>query len=283
MSVPARRAVRAALALVVASGLAVACERHGADGPPAAFSVVAEGLAGVDNLALAPDGSLYASLERPRDAGIVHVAAGKTTPVLGGLTRTDGLLLSGGMLYVTEEIDDGRVLEVDPATGTARTITTLGRPEGIDRLPDGDLVVSEDMAPGRILRVSLAGEVAPIAEGLVRPEGLAVGPDGTVYVCETATGRVLRLRDGAVTVFAGGMVEPDQVEVAADGALWVTEDRKQGRLLRVTAAGAAVMAEGLSLPQGIALAPDGTVYVAEQGRGRILAFPRDALRARGAP
>ncbi len=255
-----------------------------ADPLPDGYTVVARGLEGVDNLALAPDGSLYATLERADGKGrVVHLAAGRLTTVLSDLDRPDGLLLSQGRLYVTEEVPDGRVLEVDPATGEVRTLVKLNKPEGIDRLADGSLAASEDVPDGRVVRIGDDGALTVLADKLDRPEGIAVGQDGTLYVCETQTGKVLALTAKGRTEVVRGLHEPDQVEVASTGALWITEDRDPGRLIRFYGGQTTVMAEGLASPQGIALGTDGTVYVAEQGANRILAFPPDLLTGRGAP
>lgn len=249
------------------------------------YRVIQKRLPRVDNLALAPDGTLYATLEGSFGEGyVVRIAEGRVIPLLRDLNRPDGLLLHGDRLYVTEEVENGRVLEYDLAGGTGRTWTVLRKPEGIDRLPDGSLVVSEDMPDGRVLVLDPVGAMRTLAEPLNRPEGLAVGRDGAVYVAETATGRVLRVApDGGISVVVSGLVEPDQVEMGPDGALWISEDARPGRILRFVDGVLTVFASGLDAPQGMAFGPDGTVYVAEQERGRILAFPPPAATAPAAP
>ena len=245
------------------------------------YRVVAQNLPGVDNLVMDGEGSLYATQELSNGGGkVIRWHRGKIKTVIVGLNRADGLLLHGNSLYITEETEDGRVLEYNLATKKQRSLATLHRPEGIDLLPDGDLVVAEDNISGRLMRVPRHGHqpVEVILGGLNRPEGVAVNPDGAVVFAETETGRVLSYKEGDVTVVVDDLDEPDQVEFAPDGALWITEDVKNARLLRLKNGALETVLSGLRFPQGMTFGADGTVWLAEQGRHRILAISRDTAR-----
>lgn len=237
------------------------------------FHVAARNLPGIDNLVSAPDGALYATQELPNGAGkVIRLQRGEVSIVALGFSRSDGLLLRGKRLFITEEIPEGRVLEFDLTSKKQRVLATLHSPEGIDMLPDGALVVSEDNINGRLLRVSRDGKRAPevILGGLNRPEGLVAKPDGTVIFAETATGRVLSFRNGEVNVVVDDLDEPDQVEIAPDGSLWITEDVDDGRLLRLNNGALETVLSGLRSPQGMAFGADGSIWLAERGRQRIL-------------
>lgn len=237
------------------------------------YRVVTQNLPDIDNLAMAPDGSLYATQELPNGAGkVIRLRRGEITMVASGFSRPDGLLLRGKFLFITEEIAEGRVLEFDLASKKQRVLATLHNPEGIDTLPDGDLVVSEDSINGRLLRVRRDGAraVEVILGGLNRPEGLVARPDGAVIFAETATGRVLSYRSGEVNVVVDDLDEPDQVEIAPDGSLWITEDTRDGRLLRLKDDSLETVLSGLRSPQGMAFGSDGSVWLAERGRQRLL-------------
>jgi sugar lactone lactonase YvrE len=237
------------------------------------FRVAAENLPGIDNLVVAPDGSLYATQELPNGAGkVIRLQQGQVSVVASGFSRPDGLLLRGRLLFITEEVPDGRVLEFNLTSKKQRVLATLHSPEGIDMLPDGDLVISEDNINGRLLRVRRDGKHAPevMLGGLNRPEGLAVKPDGTVIFAETATGRVLSFKGGEVNVVVDDLDEPDQVEIAPDGSLWITEDVNDGRLLRLKDGALETVLSGLRSPQGMAFGADGSVWLAERGRRRVL-------------
>lgn len=241
------------------------------------YRVYAENLPAVDNLAIAPDGSVYATQELPAGNGkLVRVHNGRNETIASDLNRPDGLLAARGQLYVTEEVAEGRVLEVNPRGGARRVLAVLHNPEGIGLLPDGGLVISEDSVSGRLVRLREDGMAETLTGGLNRPEGLAVGGDGTIFFAETGTGRVLAYKDGELNVLLDDLDEPDQVKLAPDGALWVTEDARPGRLLRLKNGALEVVLSGLMAPQGIAFAGNGAVLVAEQGRGRILAVSGSA-------
>ena len=237
------------------------------------YRVVTQNLPGIDNLVMAPDGSLYATQELPNGAGkVIRLRRGEVTIVASGFSRPDGLLLRGKFLFITEEIPEGRVLEFDLASKKQRVLATLHNPEGIDTLPDGDLVVSEDSINGRLLRVRRDGAkpVEVMLGGLNRPEGLVARPDGAVIFAETATGRVLSYKSGEVNVVVDDLDEPDQVEIAPDGSLWITEDTRDGRLLRLKDGALETVLSGLRSPQGMAFGSDGSVWLAERGRQRLL-------------
>ena len=245
------------------------------------YRVVTQNLPGIDNLVVAPDGSLYATQELPNGAGkVIRLRRGEVTVVASGFSRPDGLLLRGKFLFITEEIPEGRVLEFDLASKKQRVLATLHNPEGIDMLPDGDLVVSEDSINGRLLRVRRDGAkaVEVILGGLNRPEGLVARPDGAVIFAETATGRVLSYKSGEVNVVVDDLDEPDQVEIAPDGALWITEDTRDGRLLRLKDGALETVLSGLRSPQGMAFGSDGSVWLAERGRQRLLVIHGEVSR-----
>lgn len=263
-----------ALALLLAAAPAFAAEPipEAAPAPGWKMAVLAENLPSVDNLALGPDGALYATLELDqREGRVVRLDREGMTVVLGALQRADGLLIQGSHLFVTEEIVAGRVMMMGLASGRVAVLGNYHKPEGIGLLSNGQVVIAEDRRDGRLLRLDGGGAVTVVAGGLERPEGLAVAADDTIYVAETATGKVLALRDGRLETVAEGITNPDQLRLDRNGHLWVTEDASPGRLLRIGPDGTAVVASGMHFPQGI-LERGGAMLVAEQGRGRILAF-----------
>lgn len=223
----------------------------------------------VDNVVIDDRGDMYATIESQSQGRIVRLDGGKPVTVLAGLHRPDGLAIKFPYLYITEEMDNGRVTRLDLTSLSKTILTNLGGPEGIDFLRDGSLIIAEDHG-GRVMRVTMAGESQVIVDRLSVPEGLAVSSDGTVFIAETDTGRILALSDQGITTVLEGLNFPDQVEIAADGALWISEDAKPGRLLRYESGHLEVVMTGLMSPQGIAFGKNGEVYVSEQDRNRIL-------------
>jgi len=239
-----------------------------------AFEVFMPDLYSVDNIVIDAQGEIYASVESQSQGRIVRLANGKPLTITADLYRPDGLAIRFPNLYITEEVDDGRVTRLDLRNLSKKVLAHLGGPEGIDFLSDGSLIIAEDHG-GRVMRVTSAGESEVLFKGLHRPEGLAVSPSGTVYVAETATGRIIATTDDGMVTIIDGLNFPDQVEIAPDGALWITEDAKPGRLLRYLSGRLEVVMAGLTAPQGIAFGRNGEVYVAEQGRNRILVLRRN--------
>lgn len=271
-------ALLAPLALMLAACTAPAGQEEPPPEPrPAAgwsLEVFETDLPRVDNIAVGPAGELYLSLELRREGSVIRLSSGQRRVLADGLDRPDGLALGAGVLYVTEEVDDGRVIEIDLSDLSQTVIATLKQPEGIDFLPDGHLAVTEDIVPGRLLRISLSGDIEVLLTGLVLAEGLAVSPEGAIYFAEEGAGTVSMFKDGRTRVVVGGLNKPDQIALAPDGALWISEDARPGRLLRHHAGSLETIAEDLQSPQGIAFGPQGEVYVSEQGRDRILVLRR---------
>lgn len=231
-------------------------------------------LRGVDNIAVGPAGELYVSLEVSDEGSVVRLSGGVRQVLAEGVDRADGLALGAGVLYVTEEIVGGRVIEIDLGDLSQTVIITLDKPEGIDFLPDGRLAITEDLDAGRLVLVSLSGKVEVLLTNLSRAEGLAVSADGAIYFAEQHVGTVAQFKDGRTKVVVGGLHNPDQITFAPDGALWISEDAKPGRLLRHHEGLLETIAEDLQSPQGIAFGPQGEVYLSEQGRDRILVLRR---------
>ena len=236
------------------------------------YEVFTSGLSKVDNIVIAPDRSFYVSLELPDGQGqIVQIKSGKRTVVLRDLHRPDGLVLTTGSLFVTEEVERGRVVRLDLASLEPELIARLNRPEGIKRLPDGTLVVSEDSpTKGRLVTVNMNGQVDLLVDGLSKPEGLAIGRDGSLFVAESEKGRIVSISPWGIRTVVKGLNSPDQLAIAPDGALWITEDQTAGRVLRFFDGRLETVLEGMSKPQGIAIDNDGWIYIAEQGRDRII-------------
>ncbi len=235
------------------------------------YRVVADNLPEVDDLAVGSDGSLYATQVLAGGKGrVIRLHHGQPEVVIDGLERPGGILLKGRQLYVTEQVNDGRIVKLNLGDGRRHVFEGLRNPEHLALLPDGDLVVTEDVLNGRLTRVSANGTTEVIASGFNGVEGLAVARDGTIFIGETGTGRVLAYKEGALNVVVDDLDAPGQIEWVPDGALWITEDSRSGRLLRLKDGVLETVLSGLISPQGISLAENGAVFVAERGRGRIL-------------
>ncbi len=113
------------------------------------------------------------------------------------------------------------------------------KPTGLATDEAGNLYISET-GKGAIRRVTPDGEVTTVAEGLDGPMGLYAAGD-YIYVAETASHRIVRVKDGQIEVVAG------TGEETPEGGLG------DGSIKKAT----------FRYPQGVAVADDGTVFVAD--------------------
>jgi hypothetical protein len=239
---------------------------------PWRYRVFADKLPAVDGIVVRRDGGVYATQGLTERKGrVVYLHGGRVEVIANNLERPSGLLISKYLLYVAEQIDNGRVTEISLLNNNnRRVVENLSNPQHIARLPDGDLVVTENGVSGRLVRLLSNGAIEVVTSGLNSPEGLSVARDGTIYIGESGTGRVLAFKDGVLDVVIDDLDELGQIEAALDGTLWISEQGSLGRLLRLKDGALETVLSGLKDPRGIALMENGAVLVAEQGRARIL-------------
>jgi sugar lactone lactonase YvrE len=107
---------------------------------------------------------------------VVRLTPSGAEPVIDGLGRPQGILATGGALFVVDA-GEKSVVAFDPATGARSTIASglpVGPPPGVEPKP------LKGMPP-------FSGPQGPFA-------GIAAGPDGTLYVSADGEGSVLALR-----------------------------------------------------------------------------------------
>ena len=157
-------------------------------------------------------------------------------------------------------IASGRnVLALDPERGTVATVATADNDVlGIARMADGAIVVSD--FGSRLLRFD-GGRKDVLATGLDGVHGL-LATDRGLIVCESSTGRVLRLRgDGTIDVMGSGLDKPSFAAPAGDGALYVSEFGS-GRISRLAPPEAPTPVAQVPEPAAISVASDGRLLVA---------------------
>src|SRR5262245_34540933 len=102
-----------------------------------------------------------------------------------------------------EALDDRLLLSV---TEFPIPDTTVARPEGITRGPDGNLWFAESIAD-RIGRITPAGVVTQFSlPFLSQPAEITAGPDGNLWFTETGSSRIGRITPaGVITALAAGI------------------------------------------------------------------------------
>jgi sugar lactone lactonase YvrE len=148
-----------------------------------------------------PDGRIaYAN-----ETSVGVIAGGKGRPWPIAVNAPHGLALLPDGALALSDTGNGRILRIDPATGTSKTLAAgLSQALGLAAEPDGGLLTVE-YGSGRLLRVDPAGAVTVVARGLRKPYALARTRTGVVYVTEAGelgrpTGSIRRVRpDGRST------------------------------------------------------------------------------------
>jgi sugar lactone lactonase YvrE len=121
-----------------------------------------------------------------------------------GLAQPMGLVRTAAG-YVVSESAGGRLTAIDDTGERRTLASGLARPEGVALQADGTLAVAETGAGRLLLVDPVSGTVTVIAEGLPLglpgiaaagsfPTGVAAGADGTLYLSSDREGSILRLR-----------------------------------------------------------------------------------------
>lgn len=241
--------------------------------------VLAQGLNSPDDLALAPNGTLYFS-----DTGKGTIEQlnpnGTASVVVSGLVEPEGIvILPDGNLIVVEQ-GKNRLLLVHPGQPPAVWLALENKTgqAGVDNLirdpKSGDLIIP-DSPNGRILRVTMEKQVKVIATGFVRPTGVDVEGDGSLIVADEFGNTVKRVHADGRSESLGRFAEPDDVLVDRDGNIFVASlaDNSIRRITRVgisAAAGASALIATIYNPQGMVLDAEGNLIVAEPGLNRLV-------------
>jgi len=237
--------------------------------------VVRKLAAALDNLAIAPDGTIYVSNMADNAVLAFDPASGELrTLTAGKLAVPAGLKIEGDTLWVA---DIFAFREVDLKSGAVRDIhrmqaSDMEYPFAVGVNAKQLLLTS--WFTGSVQVLDRAGwKTAAMLHGLKAPMDAQFLPDGSIAIAEIATGSIT-LASGAGfkerRTLASGLAGPVQMVVGPDGRqLYVTE--AAGNLLRIDLASGAksVVADKLALPEGLAFTPWGSLIVAEAGARRL--------------
>jgi hypothetical protein len=237
-------------------------------------TVVAQLKTALDNLAIAPDGTVYVSNMADNSIEAYDPASGKVRVLTSGkLSVPSGVKFGAGTLWVADVF---AFRSVDVASGTVSDVarmqaSTMEYPFGLglsaDRVALTSWFTGTVQLFDRATRKSLL-----MSHGWKAPYDAIPMPDGSVLVIEIATGNLTRASGPELaqrSVVAGGLAGPVQMTLGADGAVYVTE--AAGKLTRINLADGSKteVASGLALPEGVAQTPWGTFVVAEAAAGKL--------------
>jgi len=239
----------------------------------------------LDNLAIAPDGTIYVSNMADNAVQAFNPATGELRTLTSGAVAVPaGLKAEGDRLWVADVF---AFREVDLKSGAVSDIFRM------QREPELEYPFSVGLSKTRFALSSwFTGTVqlvdratrktTAVIHGLKAPYDAIPLDDGSVVVAELATGTLTRASGAKFDqrqVLASGIQGPVQMVLGADGAIYVTE--AAGRLLRVPLAGGqpVAVAQGLAMPEGLAQTPWGSFIVAEAAAQRLVEIdPADGSR-----
>jgi streptogramin lyase len=231
----------------------------------------------LDNLAIAPDGTIYVSNMANNEVQAFNPATGELRTLTSGKVAVPaGMKIDGNDLWVADVFG---FRQVDVRTGEVRDVFRMQRD------PELDYPFAVGLSP-RLFALSswFTGTVQLVdrqtlktvdtLHGLKAPFDAIPMPDGSLVYAEIATGSITRASGAKFadrTVLASGLNGPVQMVLGQDGALYVTE--AAGKLLRLPLDASAplrTVADGLALPEGLAQTPWGSFIVAESAARRLV-------------
>lgn len=228
----------------------------------------------LDNLAIAPDGTVYVSNMADNSIEAFDPATGELRLLTGGkLAVPAGMKLDGDSLWVADIFAFRRI---DVRTGAVRDVmrmhaSDMEYPFGVG-LSTRQLALSSWFTGSVQLLDRRTLTTVATLHGLKAPVDAIPMDDGSVLVAELATGSITRLsgpKHAQRQLLAQGLAGPVQMVLGRDGAVYVTE--AAGKLTRIALADGSTrtVADGLALPEGLAQTPWGSFIVAETAARRL--------------
>ena len=228
----------------------------------------------LDNLAIAPDGTIYVSNMADNSIEAFNPATGELRTLTSGkLAVPAGLKLEGDSLWVADVFG---FRQVNVKSGDVKDIFRMQASDMEYPFAVGvsaKLFALTSWFTGTVQLVDRATlKTVHMIHGLKAPFDALPMEDGSVVYAELATGTITRASGPDykdTKVVASGLAGPVQMTLGRDGALYVTE--AAGKLTRIDLASGTKteVASGLALPEGVAQTPWGTFIVAESAAGRL--------------
>jgi len=238
-------------------------------------SQVAKLASGLDNLAIAPDGTIYVSNMDDNSVQSVNPASGEVkTLTRGKLASPGGMRLDGDKLLVADVF---AFRSVDPKTGDVKDVlrahdSALEYPGAVG--VGGKLIALSSWSSGTVQLLDRATQrELEVLHGFKAPSDALPLADGSLLIAELATGTITRAsgdRYATRSELAKELAGPAQLLLGSDGAVYVTE--AAGRLTKIDLAtgNKTVVAQELAMPEGLAETPWGTFVIAESATKRVI-------------
>lgn len=217
-----------------------------------------------DDVAFDSAGTLYAT--EVMDGRVSALDNGRGRVLRDDLPCANGITVHRDRLFVGECRDGGRLMELDPATGSQRILAeNLPSPNAMEVGPDG-LLYFPVMTANEIWRIDpYAEDAAPqrVAGDLGVPDAVKFDADGFIVSTQAASGQVLRIdpRTGDHTVLA-------QLNPGLDNCTFVGErlfaSNFSGEIAEISGGEVTtVLPGGLNWPLDLTTDDDNNLYVAD--------------------
>ncbi len=228
----------------------------------------------LDNLAIAPEGTIYVSNMADNSIEAFDPATGSVRLLTSGkVSVPSGVKYDKGSLWVADVF---AFREVNAGSGQVRDVMRMQASDM--EYPFAVGVSSRQIAlaswfTGTVQVLDRATQkTVEMTHGWKAPFDAIPLEDGGLLVAEIATGTVTHASGPHYQnrrVVAKDLAGPVQMTLGRDGALYVTE--AAGKLTRVDLASGAKteVASGLALPEGVAQTPWGSFVVAEAAIGQL--------------
>ena len=256
-------------------------------------TVFSTGISGVDGLVFSSSGFLYAASER--NGTVYRIDEhGNAIMVADNLYNPEGLAAGGaGLIYVTEDVEYGRLIVIKPSGELEILCDSLQYPEGITLIEEGIFAVTESSLEASIIppimtgvrRIDLNGS-SPLSSALYlwSCSDLIADSSGVIYVCNELSGygpiqaSLLRIDplSGEWEVFCSGLRSCEGIcrSIEEFFPLYIAEEDMgtgSGRLSLVNSDGSATsFAEGFYNIEDVAVDTEGGIYVSEDTTGMII-------------
>jgi sugar lactone lactonase YvrE len=239
-------------------------------------TVVKQLQASLDNLAIAPDGTIYVSNMANNQIQAYNPATDALRTLTSGkLAVPAGLKIDGNTLWVADIFG---FREVNASSGDVLDVFRMHSAMSEMEYPFAVGVSTKQFAlaswfTGTVQLIDrTTRKTVKTIHGLKAPYDALPMEDGSVLYAEIATGTITRASGTDYTttaVVASGLKGPVQMTLGRDGALYVTE--AAGTLTRIDLATGTKteVASGLALPEGVAQTPWGSFIVAEAAAGKL--------------
>ena len=241
-----------------------------------ARQVVARLSPALDNLAIAPDGTIYVSNMADNGIQAVNPDTGAVRQLTRGAVAVPaGIKVDGNSLWVADVFT---LRKVDLGSGAVTDVKRMHAVGNDMEYPfavglGGTRLALASWFTGTVQVIDRAtGKTEAMLHGFKAPYDAIPMADGSLLVAELATGSIIRVSGASLeqrAPLATGLAGPVQMVLGPDGMVYVTEAAGNVQRVDPKDGSKAMVATGLALPEGLAFTPWGALIVAEAAIGKL--------------